>query len=42
MRNQIRLLVSDVNPLRFSERLRLCDGAGDFEIIVPEEEGEEA
>ena len=42
MANPIRLLLTDVDPPRFAERLRRCDAAEGFEFIVPEEEGEEA
>ena len=42
MANPIRLLLTDVDPPRFAERLRQCDAAEGFEFIVPEEEGEEA
>ncbi len=42
MADPIRLLLTDMNPPRFAERMRHCEGASDFEFIVPEEEGEEA
>lgn len=42
MQNQIRLLIADVEPPRFAERFRQAPEADAFEIVVPEEEGEEA
>lgn len=42
MSDQIALLVTEVEPPRFVERLRRCSGAEAFRIIVPEKEGEEA
>jgi phosphoglycerate dehydrogenase-like enzyme len=42
MQNQFRLLITDVDPPRFAERFRHSPEADAFEIVVPEEEGEEA
>ena len=42
MADPIRLLLTDADPPRFAERMRGCEGAEDFEFIVPEAEGEEA
>ena len=42
MTDPIRLLLTDVEPPRYAERMRGYAGAGDFEFIVPEAEGEEA
>ena len=42
MTKQIHLLVTEVEPPRFAERLRRCSEAEVFQIIVPEKEGEEA
>lgn len=42
MQNQIRLVITDVDPPRFAERFHHTPETDAFEIVVPDEEGEEA